>query len=281
MEFGIPTQAEPASEISATMAGTPDAASLSDMIVVIDDNDLVGEALAANLEAAGFKALWIQNGSAALEYFSDGGHAAAILLDWSMPGMDGPEVLRRMRLAGHSAPVLVLTGHGQPMFEETALAAGAVDFVEKSRSFAIVVHRLKLALAGAKRQRRTLARTGLHIDEDSARAFWNGHLVDLTISEFKVVRFLAANAGRDVSYRAIYDLVRGEGFQAGAGEHGYRANVRAMVRRVRQSFGSVDPEFDAIENYAGFGYRWLAMTRRRGRAAFGPEDAAERPAMAS
>jgi two-component system response regulator ChvI len=277
MAFGIALPPEPAAE-RRTIAAKPPAA---ETIVIIDDDDLVGETLAANLEAAGLKALWIDNGPAALAYFRDGGHAAAILLDWSMPGMDGPEVLRRLRTAGYPTPVIFLTGHGQPMFEEAALANGAVDFVEKSRSFAIVLHRLKLALAGARRLRDAPAGAGLHIDDDSARAFWNGRVVDLTISEFKVVRFLASNAGRDVSYRAIYDLVRGEGFQAGAGENGYRANVRAMVRRIRQSFCRVDSGFDAIENYAGFGYRWHGAARLRGRAAAGNDDAGERRALAS
>ena len=66
----------------------------------------------------------------------------------------------------------------------------------------------------------------------------------------------AGRAGRDVSYREIYDLVRGEGFRAGSGEQGYRANVRALIKRIRQKFRDVDPTFDLIENYPGFGYRW-------------------------
>jgi two-component system response regulator ChvI len=59
-----------------------------------------------------------------------------------------------------------------------------------------------------------------------------------------------------VRYREIYDVVRGSGFVAGAGEDGYRANVRAFIKRIRQKFREVDDGFDRIENYAGFGYRW-------------------------
>ncbi len=50
--------------------------------------------------------------------------------------------------------------------------------------------------------------------------------------------------------------MRGEGFIAGIGEEGYRANVRAFIKRIRQKFRDVDGEFDSIENYPGFGYRW-------------------------
>ena len=67
----------------------------------------------------------------------------------------------------------------------------------------------------------------------------------------------AGKAGDDVGYREIYDLVHGKDFVAGAGEEGYRANVRTLIKRIRKSFRDVDPRFAQIENYAGFGYRWI------------------------
>lgn len=98
--------------------------------------------------------------------------------------------------------------------------------------------------------------SGLVLDVASARASWNGQQVELTHGEFKVVQLLAQRVGRDVGYREIYDAVRGVGFEAGQGPDGYRANVRAMVKRIRQKFRDLDPDFDAIETYPGFGYRW-------------------------
>ena len=59
-----------------------------------------------------------------------------------------------------------------------------------------------------------------------------------------------------MSYREIYDLVHGEGFVAGAGEDGYRANVRTFIKRIRQKFRDLDDTFDRIENYPSYGYRW-------------------------
>jgi two-component system, OmpR family, response regulator ChvI len=232
-----------------------------DTIAIVDDDPLMRRTMAANLEDAGFRAMPFDGGQAALDYFSSGGAAAAMLLDWQMPDVDGPEVLRQLRNNGHQVPVLFLTGHNQPIYEEAALAGGAVDFVDKSKSFSIILQRLKLALAGAKGGGSAGAppvseASGIAFDNDSARAFWLGRQVDLTLTEFKVVKLLVAKAGRDVSYREIYDLVRGEGFQAGAGEEGYRANVRAIVKRIRQKFRDVDDNFETIENYPGFGYRW-------------------------
>jgi two-component system response regulator ChvI len=91
---------------------------------------------------------------------------------------------------------------------------------------------------------------------DSRRASWGGTDILLTLTEFNILVFLTERANRDVSYREIYDIVRGEGFVAGDGEVGYRTNVRAFIKRIRQKFRDVDPNFSQIENYPGFGYRW-------------------------
>jgi two-component system response regulator ChvI len=70
------------------------------------------------------------------------------------------------------------------------------------------------------------------------------------------VRYLAFQAEGDVTYRQIYDVVRGKDFAAGYGSEGFRANVRSFIKRIRKKFRDVDPEFEAIDNYPGFGYRW-------------------------
>jgi two-component system response regulator ChvI len=259
MQFGCATQSRDLTQKNAPLP----AAGMDDIVAVIDDDLLMRQTLAANLDAAGFKAVSFAGGSDVLAYLGEGGQASVLLLDWSMPGMNGPEVLRRLRARGHDMPVVYLTGHAQPVFEETALADGAVDFVDKSRSFGIVLLRLRLALAGAKRRQDGGAAAhddGPRFDEESARIYWRGSRVKLTLSEVKIVRFMMAQAGRDVSYRAIYDQLRGEGFQAGDGVHGYRTNVRAIIRRIRRAFQTVDPAFDMIQNYPGFGYRWKPGT---------------------
>ncbi len=243
-----------------------DSAEASLPVIVVDDDPLLVRTLAGNLEDAGIHTRTFTQGAAAVDWFAHGGQAAAVMLDWHMPGIDGLSVLRRLRAAGIEAPILFLTGHNQPIYEEAALGSGAVDFIDKSKSFAIILQRLRLAVgrgstgpatAGAVPTVLEATDQILTMDTASARAFWRGHQVDLTIGEFRVVRLLAERAGRDVSYREIYDAVRGEGFLAGSGEEGYRANVRAMVKRIRQKFRGVDENFDALANYPGFGYRWL------------------------
>jgi two-component system, OmpR family, response regulator ChvI len=67
---------------------------------------------------------------------------------------------------------------------------------------------------------------------------------------------MASRAGHFFTYRAIYDRLRHEGFVAGEGPHGYWANVRSAIKRLRNKFRTFDPAFNEIENYTGFGYGW-------------------------
>lgn len=115
------------------------------------------------------------------------------------------------------------------------------------------------AMSGRPQEAPNMRQIGqLRLDGAAARIEWRGHRVDLTLSEFRVVQLLVDRAGQDASYRDIYDTVKGIGFIAGTGTDGYRANVRAMVKRIRQKFKEADKQFTAIHNYPGFGYRWIA-----------------------
>jgi two-component system response regulator ChvI len=194
----------------------------------------------------------------------DGGEADVLLLDWRMPELTGIDVLRRLRRAGIGIPVIFLTALSDDIYEQAALEGGAVDFIDKTRRLPILLKRLE-PIAKARWAKRaadapapTVIRHGaLELRRANQRAFWGGAMVNLSLTEFRVVALLAAKAGNDVGYREIYGLVHGKDFVAGAGEEGCRANVRTLIRRIRRSFRDVDPEFAQIENYAGFGYRWI------------------------
>ena len=235
-------------------------------IALVDDDDMFRESLGMNLSDEGYEVVPFDHGPPALEYFAGGGTADIVLLDWRMPNMDGLDVLRELRAHGVETPVIFLTVLSDQIYEEAALAGGAVDFVEKSRSLSILLKRLKLIVGGQKPGLEELAelapaaqafvRGGLELRLDNSRAFWNGQQLDLTLTEFNIVKLMSTRAGEDISYREIYDLVHGKGFVAGYGASGYRANVRAFIKRIRQKFRLVDPDFDFIDNYPGFGYRW-------------------------
>ena len=88
------------------------------------------------------------------------------------------------------------------------------------------------------------------------RACWNDVDLGLTLGEYNVVHLLASKAGQYRTYRAIYDRMHYEGFMAGSGTDGYRQNVRSVIKRIRNKCRAIDPTFDGIETYTGFGYRW-------------------------
>jgi two-component system response regulator ChvI len=229
-------------------------------LLLVDDDALFRESLGQNLMDEGYDVASVDGGEAALGQLSKPEEVDAVLLDWRMPGLDGLGVLRLMRERGHSMPVLFLTALTDNVYEEAALALGAVDFISKSRSLSVILQRLSLIVDGRKRATAAgteLIRRGkLELRPLIGRAFWDSKRVELTLTEFTILQTLAETPKRDFSYREIYDLVRGEGFIAGWGEEGYRVNVRSFIKRIRQKFRALDDEFDCIKNYSGYGYYW-------------------------
>lgn len=232
-------------------------------VLLVDDDDLYRDALHLHLSDAGLEVASFGAGRAGLDHLDAGNSANVILLDWRMPEMNGLEVLRQLRERGIATPVIFLTALSDDIYEEAALAGGAVDFIDKSRRLSILVRRIELIAEGQRplpdgtQPQPAQVRLGqLELRFDINRAFWNGQGVDLTLTEFRMVSQLALKPGEDLSYRELYDLVHGKDFLAGSGTEGYRANVRTFIKRIRKKFRDVDSGFDQIHNYAGFGYRW-------------------------
>jgi two-component system response regulator ChvI len=228
-------------------------------LVLVDDDDLLRSVLAGNLSQAGF----------AVEQFGDPDQALLalagrqteadlLILDWRMPMMSGLDLLQALRAEGVTTPALFFTSHNDIILEEAALAFGAVDFIDKTRSFAILQRRIELILARGKQdapEDPPQASGFLTLHAPTHRVTWKDQPIELTFGEFRVVSLLAT-CGRDVSYRELYDALRGENFVAGDGAEGYRTNVRALIKRLREKFVTIDPSFAAIVNFPGFGYRW-------------------------
>jgi two-component system, OmpR family, response regulator ChvI len=234
-------------------------------LLLVDDDDLFRESLGLNLIDEGYEVTSFASGREALTYLNRGGDGDVMLLDWRMPNHTGLDVLRRMRAVGIAIPVIFLTVLSDDVYEEAALEGGAVDFIDKSRRLPILLKRLQLITEGgrptaepAPPQTTSLQLGRLVLRFDTHRALWAGRAVDLTLTEFKILTLLAEKSGQDIGYREIYDLVHGKDFIAGHGAEGYRANVRTFIKRIRKKFRDVDPSFEHIENYAGFGYRWTA-----------------------
>jgi two-component system response regulator ChvI len=230
-------------------------------VVLVDDDPLFLKTFAANVERAGYRVTPFERSHEALPHLLRDPPDACIL-DWHMPGLDGLDLLRQLKAASFAPPIMFLTSLSQPLFEETALAGGAVEFVEKTRTLPIILKRLELMLArhkiaGGGQRQSGLAIGHLALDREAKRARWRDTEVPFSLGEFEVVALVAQKAGADVSYRQIYDVIQDVNFVSGRGPEGYRANVRAAIKRIRKKFAAIDPAFDALKNYPGFGYRWI------------------------
>src|SRR5216110_1217621 len=166
--------------------------------LVVDDDDEFRESLSLNLMDEGFAVATFANGPAVLEHVAAGESADVILLDWRMPGMNGLEVLRELRQRGVMTPVIFLTALSDDIYEEAALAGGAVDFIDKSRRLSILVRRIELIAEGQRPLPDTslpppsqLRLGQLELRFDINRAFWRGAAVDLTLTEFRMIAQLA------------------------------------------------------------------------------------------
>lgn len=229
------------------------------LVALVDDDDMLRPVLAANLGQAGYGVEAFGDPATALAALASRRFAPDLLiLDWRMPQMTGLDLLQRLRAEAVDTPTLFFTSHNDTLYEEAALSCGAVDFIDKTRSFAILLKRIEIIL-----ERTQQAQTGstpskygqLSLDAANHSVQWRGTKIDLTFGEYRVIDLLV-RAGRDVTYRELYDALRGENFVAGDGVDGYRANVRALIKRIREKFAAADPAFSAIANYPGYGYRW-------------------------
>ena len=248
-------------------------------VVLVESDQYYREVLTVELLRQGFVVHAFADGASLLGSLATAVDADLAVLDWDLPKMPGIQLLAQLRQHGVTLPVVFLTGkviagddHDRCLLaprealnanEYMAFDQGAVDFIAKSRDRQVLVRRLRSVVELAKPKPKT--KTDLPVQErlacgklllESCRAYWNQVDVDLTLGEYNIVHLLASKAGSFVTYRSVYDRLRHEGFIAGEGAEGYRANVRSAIRRIRNKFRALDPTFDKIENYTGFGYCW-------------------------
>jgi two-component system response regulator ChvI len=264
---------------SSTRPAVPAAIGQAELrrVVLVESDQYYREVLTFELLRQGFVVHAFADGASLLGSLATTIDADLAVLDWDLPKMPGIKLLAQLRQHGVNLPIVFLTGkvmagneHERCLlapretlnaYECMAFDQGAVDFIAKSRDRQVLVRRLRRVVELA----RPKPKTDLPVQErlacgklllESSRASWNQVDVGLTLGEYNIVHLLASKAGSFVTYRAVYDRLHHEGFIAGEGAEGYRANVRSAIKRIRNKFRAFDPTFDEIENYTGFGYCW-------------------------
>ena len=201
-------------------------------VLVVDDEPPIVRAVAANLRVRGFEVVTAASGETALAAV-EAHQPDCVVLDLGLPGIDGLEVLRRLR-TWTQVPVVVLTAIDGERDKVAALDLGADDYVTKPFGVAELMARIRVALRharGADADRPRVVTAGeVAIDLDAKLVTRNGTAVRLTPIEYRLLETLAVNAGRLCTHRFLLERVWGPGY----GEQSqylrvYMANLRKKL----------------------------------------------------
>ena len=186
------------------MANNPEAT-----IVVVDDEPSIRELVSVSLHFSGFDVKTASNGTEAIDVITQT-NPDIVVLDVMLPDIDGFTVTRRIRQQGVEAPVLFLTARDDTQDKVMGLTVGGDDYVTKPFSLEEVVARIRAILRRTKEQVEddpVIRVADLEINEDSHDVTRHGVLVDLSPTEYKLLRYLMDNEGRVLSKAQILDHV--------------------------------------------------------------------------
>jgi DNA-binding response OmpR family regulator len=227
---------------------------MSERVLLVEDEDLVGTMVRMNLAHAGYEVRWECTGDAGLAAAREDA-ADVLILDIALPGADGLEILAAVREAGLATPVLMLTARGDVASKVKALSLGADDYLPKPFDVEELLARVQALLRRARADRQIptsqLLRFGAcRIDLASRVAETNEGRVVLSEKEAAFMRLLAAAAGRTLARNEILDAVWG--IDAMPTER----TVDNLVLRLRKLF-EPDPDRPRhILTVRGEGYRF-------------------------
>ncbi len=225
-------------------------------IALVDDDRNILTSVAMTLEQEGFAVRTYTDGESALQGLLARPVDLAVL-DVKMPRMDGMELLQRLR-ARSSVPVIFLTSKDEEVDELMGLRLGADDYITKPFSQRLLIERIRALLRrneagradGAGAQSGVIRRGELLLDETKHQCTWRGQDIDLTVTEFLLVKALAARPGMVKSRDQLIDAAYGETTYVDD------RTIDSHVKRIRKKFRSVDDDFNQIETLYGIGYRY-------------------------
>ncbi len=225
-------------------------------IALVDDDRNILTSVAMALEAEGFDVRTYADGGEALRGMSTRPVDLAVL-DIKMPRMDGMELLSRLRQSSN-VPVIFLTSKDDEVDELLGLRMGADDYIKKPFSQRLLIERIRTLLrrqqigdaTGETDPNAVMMRGDLVLDTHRHTCLWKGKPIELTVTEFLLVKALASRPGHVKSRDLLMD--------AAYGEHIYvdDRTIDSHVKRIRKKFKVVDSEFNQIETLYGVGYRY-------------------------
>lgn len=178
-------------------------------VLIVDDEPNIRDLLATSLRFAGFDIQTAANGTAAVAAVTES-EPDIILLDVMLPDMNGFSVTKKLRSAGIQAPILFLTARDEVEDKITGLTVGGDDYLTKPFSLDEVVARIQAILRRTKAsdaEPAVIDAGPVVINQDAHEVSVEGTLVDLSPTEYKLLRFLVMNADRVLTKAQILDHV--------------------------------------------------------------------------
>lgn len=226
-------------------------------IALVDDDRNILTSVSMALEAEGFAVRTFTDGDTALRGLSSRPVDLAIL-DIKMPRMDGMELLQHMRRQS-DLPVIFLTSKDEEVDEIMGLRMGADDYVKKPFSQRLLLERINVLLRRRERAGNDdddpngeppIVRGDLRLDSSRHLSAWRAKPVNLTVTEFLIIKALASRPGHVKSRDQLMDAAYGENIYVDD------RTIDSHIKRLRKKFKDIDPAFEQVETLYGIGYRY-------------------------
>jgi DNA-binding response OmpR family regulator len=212
-------------------------------ILLVEDDELLGDGLAAGLRHCGYNVDWLRDGEQARSALATEDYAA-LVLDLGLPRLDGMSLLRALRAAGNAIPVLILTARDSTWDKVGGLDGGADDYLVKPVDLDELAARLRALARRASGQSTPLLQANeVELDPAARRVRLRGEPVELSAREFAILELLMRNAGRMISRAQLESALYGwgEGVESNA--------VEVHIHHLRRKLGA-----DLIRTVRGVGY---------------------------
>jgi two-component system response regulator ChvI len=229
---------------------------VANTVALVDDDRNILTSVSIALEAEGFSVRCYSDGAEALRGINTQPVDIAVL-DIKMPRMDGMELLEQLRRISH-IPVIFLTSKDDEVDELLGLRMGADDYIKKPFSQRLLIERIRALVRREELAREradpqgepVIVRGGLILDPARHQCTWANQPVELTVTEFLILKSLAHRPGHVKSRDQLMD--------AAYGEHIYvdDRTIDSHIKRLRKKFKGVDRDFTQIETLYGVGYRY-------------------------
>jgi DNA-binding response OmpR family regulator len=212
-------------------------------ILLVEDDELLGDGLAAGLRHCGYNVDWLQDGETARTALATEDYAA-LVLDLGLPRLDGMSLLRGLRAAGNAIPVLILTARDSTWDKVGGLDSGADDYLVKPVDLDELAARLRALSRRSSVTRAPLLQVGeLELDPAARRVRLRGQPVEISAKEFVILEMLMRNAGKVISRAQLESALYGWG-------EGVESNVvEVHIHHLRRKIGT-----DLIRTVRSVGY---------------------------